>query len=192
MHLNLAMQWPESCTPRCFVSYQFQMISMMHMVQWMNWIHTLRLLKGKTFSCSMIEDPNFLNLLVGPSLIDSTSCLVIDISRVMMYYRLDSDSMNGLPDHCKMCFSTTLNVFSEFDEEIIKQGSYYDVSHLKEAVCTPTNLVKWSYAKACLLEVALITFSFILSCDSSKQICWLFIRSLCGATRTMCHHLKNI
>ncbi|KAL8091204.1 hypothetical protein AgCh_040341 [Apium graveolens] len=47
--------------------------------------------------------------------------------------RLDVDSMNGLPDHCKMCFSTTLNVFSEFDEEIVKQGSYCDVSYLKEA-----------------------------------------------------------
>lgn len=47
--------------------------------------------------------------------------------------RLNVDNIDGLPDHCKMCYSTALNVFNEFDEQIVKQGSYYDVSYLKEA-----------------------------------------------------------
>lgn len=107
---------------------------MMHMGQWMNWIHILRPLRGK-------KSNKFLNFITRPSLIESTAQLVyLKTSQLLkgnvIYYRFDVDSMNGLPDHCKMCYSTSLNVFSEFDEEIVKQGSYYDVSYLKEAVCT--------------------------------------------------------
>lgn len=47
--------------------------------------------------------------------------------------RLDVDCIQGLPDYCKICYNINLNVFSEFDEELVKQGSYYDLSFYKEA-----------------------------------------------------------
>nr|AZL40028.1 guaiene synthase [Thapsia villosa var. laciniata] len=47
--------------------------------------------------------------------------------------RLNVDCIEGLPDYSKICYSTSLNIFSEFDEEIVKQGGYYDVSYHKEA-----------------------------------------------------------
>lgn len=59
-----------------------------------------------------------------------------DISRAI-WHRLDVDCIKGLPDYSKICYSTYLNLFREFDEQIVKQGGYYDVSYYKEAVCCP-------------------------------------------------------
>ncbi|KAL8091205.1 hypothetical protein AgCh_040342 [Apium graveolens] len=47
--------------------------------------------------------------------------------------RLDFESIDGLADHCKLCYNTLLNVLSEYDEDLVKQGSYYDVYYLKKA-----------------------------------------------------------
>lgn len=42
--------------------------------------------------------------------------------------------MEELTGYSRMCYEIGLNVFREFEEELIKHGRYYDVSCLKEAV----------------------------------------------------------
>ncbi|KAK1381837.1 Valerianol synthase TPS8 [Heracleum sosnowskyi] len=46
--------------------------------------------------------------------------------------RLDIESIDGLSDQCKLCYTTLLNVLSEYEEDLVKQGSYYDVYYLKK------------------------------------------------------------
>ncbi|KAK1381856.1 Vetispiradiene synthase [Heracleum sosnowskyi] len=47
--------------------------------------------------------------------------------------RLDIENIDGLPDHSKFCYITLQNVLSEYEEDLVKQGSYYDVNCLKKA-----------------------------------------------------------
>ncbi|KAL8091193.1 hypothetical protein AgCh_040338 [Apium graveolens] len=47
--------------------------------------------------------------------------------------RFDVDCIKGLPDYSKICYTTSLKFFKEFEEEIVKQGSYYDVSYCKDS-----------------------------------------------------------
>ncbi|KAL1803480.1 hypothetical protein DCAR_0935180 [Daucus carota subsp. sativus] len=46
--------------------------------------------------------------------------------------RLSVDCIEGLPEHSKICYTTNLNIMSEFEEDIVKHGGYYDVSDFKE------------------------------------------------------------
>ncbi|KAL1805546.1 hypothetical protein ACET3Z_028614 [Daucus carota] len=54
----------------------------------------------------------------------------------IMFTKLSFDCIEGLPDYSKTCYSSTLNLFNEYNEEIMKQGGYYDLSSYKEAFKT--------------------------------------------------------
>ena len=73
-----------------------------------------------------------------------------------IWYRLSVDCVEGLPDHSKICYTTSLNIFSEFDEEIVKQGGYYDVSHIKKVVCLPNFMNSSDDKESLLLLVRII------------------------------------
>ncbi|KAK1352523.1 hypothetical protein POM88_053220 [Heracleum sosnowskyi] len=48
--------------------------------------------------------------------------------------RLDIENIDGLPDHSKFCYITLQNVLSEYEEDLVRQGSYNDVNCLKKAI----------------------------------------------------------
>lgn len=48
---------------------------------------------------------------------------------------LDVNCIEGLPDYSKIFYTTCLNIFSEFDDEIVKKGCYYDASYYRKEVC---------------------------------------------------------
>jgi hypothetical protein len=53
-----------------------------------------------------------------------------------LIFRWDTKSMDQLPDYMKICYEALLNVFSEIEEKVAKEGWSYRVHYGKEAVRT--------------------------------------------------------
>ena len=51
-------------------------------------------------------------------------------------FRWDTESMDRLPDYMQICYEALLNVYSEIEEKVAKEGWSYRVHYGKEAVRT--------------------------------------------------------